>query len=388
MEPSLGQSALPEFERRFRSVFAHAAIGVAIIDAGARFIFVNQALCEMSGYGEQELCGMQFTQLLHPDDRALRLDVFRQILEGSLGSYIYERRLLRKDGTLMWVRTSVTVPSEPAVVAEVFLVVEDITQRKEAEDALRASEERFRIASDNASDMIYEWDLRTGEVGVFGPAHQYMGDWPTPRSYDAWKKMVHPEDLELVPPDLARFIQSGERYSGEYRIVGRSGKIYHYSNRGQSVRNAAGEPYKWIGLTTDITEAKLAEEAISQLAAIVQSSESAIMATDTAGAIATWNHGAETLLGYTAREALALSISRVIVVGRPGLRDSRADPGRPVLAAGRGALPAPRREWSSGSAEYFADPQAQRTAQRIGYRGARYQRSQAGGRRNRALGHA
>ncbi len=312
MEPSLSQRALPEFERRFRSVFANAAIGVAIIDASAVFIFVNQALCKMSGYGEQELCGMMFTELLHSDDRTLRLEVFRRILEGALGSYIYERRLLRKDGTLMWVRTSVTVPSEPAGVAQVFLVVEDITQRKEAEDALRASEERFRIAAENASDMIYEWDLKTGEVGVFGPANQYMGDWPTPGSFDAWAKIVHPEDLEQLLPAFTRFIESGERYSGEYRIVGRNGKIYHYSNRGQAVRNAAGEPYKWIGLTTDITEAKLSEEATSQLAAIVQSSDSAIMATDTAGAITTWNHGAETLLGYTAPEALALSISSLL----------------------------------------------------------------------------
>jgi len=282
---------------------------VAIIDANAVFVFVNEALCTMSGYQEHELCGVMFTELLHPEDRALRLDVFQQILSGTLGSYIYERRLLRKDGAVMWVRTSVTVPNESTGAAQVVLFVEDITQRKQAEDAVRASEERFRIAAENASDMIYEWDLRTGEVDVFGRAHQRMGDWPTPLSYEAWTKMVHPEDLEQLLPAFARFIQSGERYSGEYRIVGRNGKIYHYSNRGQAIRNAAGEPYKWIGLTTDITEAKQAEEAISQLAAIVQSSESAIMATNTAGAITTWNHGAETLLGYTASEAEAVPIS-------------------------------------------------------------------------------
>ena len=63
-----------------------------------------------------------------------------------------------------------------------------------------------------------------------------------PQSYEAWKSMVHPEDLERVLAETARHIQNGERYSDEYRIVGQNGKIYHYSNRGQAIRSASGEP--------------------------------------------------------------------------------------------------------------------------------------------------
>ena len=95
--------------------------------------------------------------------------------------------------------------------------------------------------------------------------------------------MVHPEDLPELLPEFARYIESGERYSGEYRVIGQNGNIYHYSNRGQAIRNSPGEPYKWVGLAADITETKLAEEAISQLAAIVHCSEDAIIATDTCG---------------------------------------------------------------------------------------------------------
>jgi diguanylate cyclase (GGDEF)-like protein/PAS domain S-box-containing protein len=311
VEPLSDKSALPECERRFRSAFTHAAIGVATIDVSGEIVYVNEALCRMGGYEEHELCGRKFVETLHPDDRSSRMDVFREILAGKVASYIHERRLLRRDGTAAWVRTSVTVPGEPGGPPQIIVFVEDITERKQAEDALRASEERFRIAAENASDMIYEWDLRTGEVGVFGP-HQRLGDWPTPRSYEAWKSMVHPEDLERILSESARHIENGERYSDGYRVVGQNGQIYHYSTRGQVLRNASGEPYKCIGLLTDITERHLAEEAISQLAAIVQCSDSAIFATDTAGAITTWNDGAQKLLGYTNAEARARSIAALM----------------------------------------------------------------------------
>ncbi len=207
------------------------------------------------------------------------------------------------------------VPTDDGRPTQIITLIEDITERKQTEDARRASEERFRIAAENASDMIYEWDLGSGEVGVFGPSHQRMGDWPTPRTYEEWKNMVHPEDLERVIPEFTRYIQSGERYNGEFRIVGQNGKIYYYSNRGQAIYTAQGQPYKWIGLATDITEAKLAEEAISQLAAIVQCSEDAIIATDTWATITTWNDGAQHLLGYSALEAQSMSIAALFSSG-------------------------------------------------------------------------
>jgi diguanylate cyclase (GGDEF)-like protein/PAS domain S-box-containing protein len=312
VEPSTSTIALPECERRLRSAFAHAAIGMAIIDTGGTYVFVNQAFCQISGYQDAELRRMKFAATLHPDDRADRLKLFHELVTGEIGSYISERRFIRKDGSVVWVRLSITVPGEEALPSQVIVFVEDITARKRAEDALRASEERFRIAAENASDMIYEWDLRTGEVDVFGSTQKLLGDWPVPVTYDAWKSMLHPQDLQRVLAESARHIQNGERYSDEYRIVGRNGKIYHYSNRGQAILTSSGRPDKCVGLLTDITESRRAEEAISQLAAIVQCSEDAIIATDVAGAITTWNAGAQTLLGYSSVQAHSLPISTLL----------------------------------------------------------------------------
>jgi diguanylate cyclase (GGDEF)-like protein/PAS domain S-box-containing protein len=188
-------------------------------------------------------------------------------------------------------------------------IMRDITGRKRAEQALLTSEERFRIAAENAGDMTVEWDLASGHVEVFGLFEDRFGDRPTPRTYEAWKAMVHPDDLPGVLDGISRSIESGERYAGDYRVLGENGRLYHYSVRGQAIRNAAGEPHKWVGIVNDITADREAEEAIAQLAAIVQSSDDAIISTSLTGIITTWNGGAQKLFGYTAGEALGASIS-------------------------------------------------------------------------------
>lgn len=188
MEQSVSLSALPEYERRFRSAFEHAAIGMAIVDRSGAYVFVNQAFCRISGYQDHELYGMTFTATLHPEEGAMRLDVFQKILAGELGSCVNERRFIRKNGGVAWVRMSLAVPGDEIRPTHFITLVEDITERKEIEEARRASEERFRIAAENASDLINESD------------HPCLGDWPVPLSLEAWKNIIHPQDVERVLP--------------------------------------------------------------------------------------------------------------------------------------------------------------------------------------------
>jgi diguanylate cyclase (GGDEF)-like protein/PAS domain S-box-containing protein len=135
---------------------------------------------------------------------------------------------------------------------------------------------------------------------------------------------VNSGDYEAVS-EISRHIESGARYAGEYRLIGRNGRTYHYSNRGQAIRNAAGEPYKWIGFATDITEFKIAEEAAWQLEAIVQGSQDGIIGANLSGAITTWSGGAEELLGYSAMEILGKPLSALMpAVDRQALSASQS----------------------------------------------------------------
>ncbi len=140
----------------FRNAFAHAAIGMAITDLSGRYIEVNQAYCAMTGYGANELLGMCVLDITHPEDITATTRTFEQLLSGTVPSSVIEKRYLRKSGEVIWVRSSASVlRDDEGKPAYMIAFVEDVTERKLAEDALRQlsgrllraqEEERRRIA--------------------------------------------------------------------------------------------------------------------------------------------------------------------------------------------------------------------------------------------------
>ena len=309
------EAALQDSEERARLLLDSTAEAIYGMDLAGNCTLANRACLQTLGYeNAKQLVGKSVHDVIHhthADGSPYPVTECRihQAFGRGEGTHVDDEVLWRADGTSFpaeyW---SYPVRKEGEVVAVVVTFM-DISERKHAEDVLRTSEERFRIAAENAGDMTFEWDLRTGQVDVFGVLSARLGDRPVSRSFEDWKSVVHPDDLGPVLAALGRHIETGERYVGEYRVLGESGRVYHYSLRGQSIRNAGGEPHKWIGLVSDITESKQAEEAISQLAAIVQCSEDAIIGTSLSGTITTWNGGAERVLGYPAAEALGASLS-------------------------------------------------------------------------------
>jgi diguanylate cyclase (GGDEF)-like protein/PAS domain S-box-containing protein len=300
-----------EEQRKLASLVENSDDFIAIASPDRKLLYLNAGGARMIGLDSpQQALGLDLSRL-HPAMAWAKLESGLPALMET-GRQQEETQLRHwKTGAPIDVLLSAFLLRKPETgeILCMAAIMRDITGRKLAEQALRISEERFRIVAENAGDMTFEWDLATGRVDVFGLHTDRLGDGPVPHTFEAWKTIVHPDDLERILDGFNRHVESGERYVEEYRVLGEHGRVYCYSLHGQAIRNAAGTPYKWVGLASDITENKKTEESIAQLAAIVQSSEDAIIGTNLSGIITTWNGGAAKLLGYAAAEALGASIS-------------------------------------------------------------------------------
>jgi PAS domain S-box-containing protein len=136
--------ALQESESRFRAIFEQAAIGMADSSLDARFIRLNQRFCEIMGYSREELLGLTFREITHPDDLARDERLARQLLSGELSSVAVEKRYLRKDGRVVWANLLLSLLRSPSGDPLHFVaVVEDITAQKQAENERRHLERQL-----------------------------------------------------------------------------------------------------------------------------------------------------------------------------------------------------------------------------------------------------
>jgi PAS domain S-box-containing protein len=144
-ERKRAEKDLMDSERRFRTLFEQAAVGVAEIDpVSGRFLHVNRRYCEIAGFSLDEMLNRDFQSITYPDDLQDDLNNMEMLLAGEINEFSMEKRYVRKDGEIVWVNLTVY----PAWYSDEepnrhIAIVEDITERKNAENALRTSEEKF-----------------------------------------------------------------------------------------------------------------------------------------------------------------------------------------------------------------------------------------------------
>jgi diguanylate cyclase (GGDEF)-like protein/PAS domain S-box-containing protein len=305
-----------EEQRKLVTLIESSRDFIAMASPDKKLIYLNGGGAAMVGVAPQDAIGMDISRF-HPNQAWEKLQpTFPILLE--TGRYQCESQLKHfATGAVIDVLLDSFVIRKPETgeILSIAAIMRDVTERKQNDEALRTSEERFRIAAENAGDQTIDVDLRTGQAQVFGTVPARLGDWPAPATFEGWKNVVHPDDLARTLEDRERCFKSGEPYVGEYRVVGQRGDIFHYSVRAQAIRNAVGEAIRYIGVVSDITGQKKAAESVAQLAAIVQSSEDAMAGCDLSGIISTWNRGAEKMLGYASSEAVGQPLS--ILLAQP-----------------------------------------------------------------------
>jgi PAS domain S-box-containing protein len=144
-ERKRAEEALRASEARWRSIFESSGVGIALTDPQGTFTATNRCYQELVGYTDEELRSMSYLDLTHDEDRPTNIALADDLWSGKLQQIQYEKRYRRKDGKLIWVRNTVSLPSGPETMPRFAMaVVEDITARKAAEDQLNLSVTQLR----------------------------------------------------------------------------------------------------------------------------------------------------------------------------------------------------------------------------------------------------
>lgn len=257
--------ALRASEERFRHAFELALAGMALTGPSGEFTWVNQALCQMLGFDETELLTTSFHAILHPDDRQRASEDVRQLFSGNLRAYQRERRFIHKNGHIVWGLLSTSVIYDAAGnPVEVIGQVQDITERKQMEAALRASDERFRSFISNSSDIIATLN-EAGVIQSISPAVEgVLGYSPDELIGRQNLELVHPDDRTRLALVFARCLRSpGLKRQVEIRFRHRDGAwrcleiVAHALQRDPAVSAIVAD-------ARDITERKAAAEALEE----------------------------------------------------------------------------------------------------------------------------
>ena len=253
------EKILRESEKRYRSLFELHPYPLWVFDSETlAFLAVNDAAINHYGYSQNEFLSMTIKDIRPPEDVPPLLDKISQLAPkvAGFGEWKHQKR----DGTLIDVEIRSHELFFDGRRARLILA-RDITEQKQAQEALQASEEKFRQIAENIHEVFWISNSDLSKILYVNPAYEQIWGLPCESLYTDSKSFlnsVHPEDLERV---MVTFNQNPtNEYEIEYRIIRDDGSVRWVWDRCFPIRNAAGDVYRRGGVTQDITERKRAEE--------------------------------------------------------------------------------------------------------------------------------
>jgi PAS domain S-box-containing protein len=260
-ETRRAEANLRDSEERVRTTFNAAATGIAIAEAEGRYLMANPAYCRMLGCTEAELLTAKFEELTHPEDLPRCQALIGDLVAGRQREGTLEKRYVRRDGTVVWVRASLSVVhASEGRGTRVITVTEDITRQKADEEKLERSEALLRIAGRVARIGGWMIELPDHKL-VWSDETCMIHDRPPGYSptLEEGMAMFLPEDRERVKRLVDTCARDGTPYDFEVPKITAKGRRIWVRSLGEAVRDAGGKIIRLQGAFQDITERKQAE---------------------------------------------------------------------------------------------------------------------------------
>lgn len=245
-------------------------VGTGTVNAASRkWTQVNQRLCEILGYTAKELTHLKYIQLTHPDDVETDNDYYARLKSGELTHYIREKRFIHKSGALIHAHVEITaVRNDYDDIETIVVAIEDITERIQAEQALKASEERLELVVRGSHDGWWDLDLMTNTAFHSDRWWSMLGYEDNMDNHDGdyWRTLTHPDDLERALSYLRKILATKNTlYEVELRLRHKDGHYVPVLTRGYILRDKNGTAVRISGTNTDITEFKKTDHEIITL---------------------------------------------------------------------------------------------------------------------------
>lgn len=258
------EAKLLESETRFRlMVESIQDYAMFMVDLQGCITSWNRGAERLTGYKEPEVIGRHFSLLFSPEELSAEHALYELAMARNKGRYEEEGVRVRKDGSTYYAQILVwPMQNHRGEIVGFAKITRDITARRQAEQALRESEAKFRTITEAMPQMVWS-TLPNGDHDYFNRQWYNFTGATVGSTYGAgWNRMLHPDDQERARAVWQHSLQTGETYEIQYRLRHHSGTYRWTLGRALPVRNDQGQIVRWMGTLTDIHEQKEAEESL------------------------------------------------------------------------------------------------------------------------------
>ncbi len=252
-------TSLKEKEELCNNMFDNVTVGMVQTDREGNYIKSNQKFRDITGYSEEELMRLNFTQITHAEDLLEEMEIKKKVDNNEIDSFVMEKRYIRKDGSTIWVKLFtkiIRVSESNSKVKYIFGIVEDISEMKEIIEKLEDSRYKLLEAQKLASFGHWTLDLKKNELQWSDEIYRIFGLKPQEfeANYEAFLSFVHPKDRDYVHSIYSKHVKDRIPYCIIHRLLLKDDRVKYVQEKCRTEYDIYGSPIRSIGTVQDITE--------------------------------------------------------------------------------------------------------------------------------------